>query len=301
MENLDNEFVKSDETNCLDNNLDINEIISKINNSFGNALYDSLNPLVEQINFTNKNISTLNQLMQNLPEYKNLKEKYLTILHENIALKSEIGILKKSLQDKSQLKLEITDTGKPSIANLLNQFKLGNIVGENIVLDKNLHSHKDDEDEDEDDEDEDEDEDQDEDEDEDEDDEDEDEDDEDEDEDDEDEDDNKGLKNIVVEAKAEEVEEAKAEEEEEEAEEEEAEEEEAEEEEAEEEEAEEEEAEEEEAEEEEAEEEEVYEVTINSKLYYTNDNTNGYIYENNNGDVGDEIGYFKNSIVTLNK
>jgi cobalamin biosynthesis protein CobT len=108
------------------------------------------------------------------------------------------------------------------------------------------------------------------------------------------------------EAEEEEAEEEEAEEEEaeeEEAEEEEAEEEEAEEEEAEEEEAEEEEAEEEEAEEEEAEtiqvddEEEVYEIAIKGKKYFTTNEKNGSIYAiDKNGDVGNEIGSFKNGV-----
>ena len=99
----------------------------------------------------------------------------------------------------------------------------------------------------------------------------------------------------------------------EEAEEEEAEEEEAEEEEAEEEEAKEEEAEEEEAEalsspnlqiseqEQEQDETEVYEVTIRGKKYFTTDSKNGSIYQmDSNGDVGEEIGNFKNGIAKLN-
>lgn len=76
----------------------------------------------------------------------------------------------------------------------------------------------------------------------------------------------------------------------------------------------EEEAEEEEAEEEEAEalvqiseqeqeqdETEVYEVTIRGKKYFTTDSKNGSIYQmDSNGDVGEEIGNFKNGIAKLN-
>ena len=51
--------------------------------------------------------------------------------------------------------------------------------------------------------------------------------------------------------------------------------------------------EEEEVEEEDDEEEEVEEITINSTSYYTNNVTNGKIYANNDGEVGDEVGHLK--------
>jgi len=53
-------------------------------------------------------------------------------------------------------------------------------------------------------------------------------------------------------------------------------------------------------EEEEEEEEEVFEVTINGKTYYTNDEGNGAIYEiDDEGDVGDEIGSFSNFVAKI--
>ena len=59
--------------------------------------------------------------------------------------------------------------------------------------------------------------------------------------------------------------------------------------------AEEEEAEEEEAEEEEDEELEVDEIEIDGKLYFTTDDKNGTLYSvDEDGDIGDEIGYLKN-------
>ena len=54
-------------------------------------------------------------------------------------------------------------------------------------------------------------------------------------------------------------------------------------------------------EEDEDEEEEVIEVTINSKTYYTTDNKNGEIYADDNGEVGDKVGQFKNGVAVFFK
>ena len=60
--------------------------------------------------------------------------------------------------------------------------------------------------------------------------------------------------------------------------------------------------EEEEEEEEEEEGEEVEEITINNKLYYTNDKMNGVIYDiDKNGDVGKEVGKLKNGVHKFKK
>ena len=58
----------------------------------------------------------------------------------------------------------------------------------------------------------------------------------------------------------------------------------------------------EEEEEEEEEGEEVEEITINNKLYYTNDKMNGVIYDiDENGDVGKEVGKLKNGVHKFKK
>jgi hypothetical protein len=55
-------------------------------------------------------------------------------------------------------------------------------------------------------------------------------------------------------------------------------------------------------EEQEEEESEVYEITIKNKKYYTTNETNGVIYfSDKNGDVGDEVGQFKNGKATFTK
>ena len=55
-------------------------------------------------------------------------------------------------------------------------------------------------------------------------------------------------------------------------------------------------------EEEEEEGEEVEEITINNKLYYTNDKMNGIIYDiDENGDVGKEVGKLKNGVHKFKK
>jgi hypothetical protein len=60
--------------------------------------------------------------------------------------------------------------------------------------------------------------------------------------------------------------------------------------------------EEEEEDEEEEEGEEVEEITINNKLYYTNDKMNGVIYDiDENGDVGKEVGKLKNGVHKFKK
>ena len=47
---------------------------------------------------------------------------------------------------------------------------------------------------------------------------------------------------------------------------------------------------------------EVYEITIKNKKYYTTNETNGVIYiSDKNGDVGDEVGQFKNGKATFTK
>ena len=57
-----------------------------------------------------------------------------------------------------------------------------------------------------------------------------------------------------------------------------------------------------EVEEEEVEEDEVYEIKIKGKSYYTTNEKSGTIYElDENGDVGDEIGRFVNSVPTFDK
>ena len=54
--------------------------------------------------------------------------------------------------------------------------------------------------------------------------------------------------------------------------------------------------------EEEEEEEEAYEVTIKKKLYYTTNEIDGIIYSIDNDDeIGDEVGHFKNGKPVFNK
>ena len=55
-------------------------------------------------------------------------------------------------------------------------------------------------------------------------------------------------------------------------------------------------------EEEEEEELEIFEITIKGKAYYTTDETNGIIYAVEEDDeVGDEVGVFKNGKAIINK
>jgi hypothetical protein len=48
-------------------------------------------------------------------------------------------------------------------------------------------------------------------------------------------------------------------------------------------------------------EEEVIEVTINNKTYYTTDSKNGEIYADDNGEVGDKVGQYKNGVAIFFK
>ena len=60
----------------------INEIIDDINKNISEALNKSLDPLVKQIIESDKNINILNDILYNLPLYKDLEVKYINLKKE---------------------------------------------------------------------------------------------------------------------------------------------------------------------------------------------------------------------------